>query len=378
MREKLVITSIFVANLNFIIYNTLALNGLYKDGLRIITVVLLMLSFLVNKKILSFNRIDLVWILLLLTSLFSFNINSNVFNFIYIILMLIASKSISTEVFMKKNFKIALVSALIVFVFLQLGITDNIQYSVFDRERSTFGFTNVNAFSGFVYSFSILYLVSRREVRWYHLVTITSLVFFFYTFTDSRTSTAAFMTFVISYISLNVLFKKFSRYAIFLKISMLILALVPLLLSLLSPILLINFQSLDFLTSYRLSINTRYITSNEVINFFFGGTFLDDIDNGYLTLIYSIGFLFSSLIIFFILRALIVLVDNKDSMAIAFIISFLFFNAFESLFIRPELSVTICFWILVYRNLINGSNIANDKKSYTKEKKNCEHTYSYK
>jgi hypothetical protein len=32
----------------------------------------------------------------------------------------------------------------------------------------------------------------------------------------------------------------------------------------------------------------------------------------------------------------------------------MYFNAFESILVRPEISVSICFWFLIYKNILKS------------------------
>lgn len=314
---------------------------------------LLIFSFILNRKKLFLQYIDLAWLFIIMTSLLSFNINDNIINFFFILIVLIVSKDISVDDFYKKSFYITFICSLVIILFLQIGLTQNIQYYQMGRARNTFGFNNVNAFSNLVYSFSMLFLLTRKVIKWSHLLLISGFMYIMFTFTNTRTSILVFSLFLIIFIILNVIFKleNSQKYKVIMKIFMFILILLPLILSLLSPIIFTGFPFLNAITSLRLSIFTNYITDNGLLHLIFGGTKLDNVDNGLLILVYSMGLIFTLFVLYMILHAMSKLIDMRDSKNIAFLISFMYFNIFESILVRPEISVSICFWFLIYKSI---------------------------
>lgn len=119
-----------------------------------------------------------------------------------------------------------------------------------------------------------------------------------------------------------------------------------------------SFYILDIVTSYRLSIITNYIHSNSWLNFIFGGTQIADIDNGLLLILYSLGMFFSIYILIQIFRATHIAYRAKNIREIAFITSFLVYNTVESAIIRPEILITIVFWIIIFNlDFISNHNI---------------------
>ena len=109
------------------------------------------------------------------------------------------------------------------------------------------------------------------------------------------------------------------------------------------------------MTSKRLGRFANYINANNLINIVFGGTTLGDVDNAFLILLYNTGILFTLLVLYMIIIAIIRLIDMKESKYIAFIISFMYLNAFESLLVRPEILISICFWCVIYKTLYTTS-----------------------
>lgn len=351
MRNKLVYSGIFLANFNYILFNTVDPVDLYKNGIRILVIGLLILSTLLSRKILTLKRIDLIWMFLLSISLFSFNVSMNLFNFLYIILVLISSEEIKTQEFFKKSLIFILIGSIFIFALLFLGITENIEYVVGGRIRNTFGFVNVNAFSNVIYAFAILFFLYIEKIKLKHYIFVIGLVYFFYTYTDTRASTYAVFVYMVILVGLNFLykFKATERYMPILKGLVLLILSIPVILSFLSSVLLNHFPVVDVLTSMRLSVFSWYIANNNIINLFFGGSTVRDVDNGFLVMVYSVGIGFGLLALYMINRATLILIDQKKSKYIAFIISFIYFNIFESMIIRPELIITICFWVLIYK-----------------------------
>lgn len=149
-----------------------------------------------------------------------------------------------------------------------------------------------------------------------------------------------------------------------LKISLLFIVLVPIIFSFAAPLLLDNYPYLDVLTSRRLSIFTNYINENQITNYLFGGTEVRDIDNGYLTTFFNTGVMFTVFLLYLIMKALNHSIESKNYRNLAFIISFMYFNAFESLILRPEITVSICFWIVVYNSTKLSSKNKTKKVGY--------------
>ena len=351
MKEKLISASLFLFNLNYILYNTIGLSNLSKNGIRIFAATLLLTSILFDNKVFSLNKIDLIWIILLSASLLSFNFNDKIINFTYLFILLFTSKSMSIDEILKSSFKISVIGIAIVILFLKLGMIQNLEYTLGTRTRSTFGFKNVNAFSSLIYSFSILYMITREKIKCYHILLSLSFVFSIYRYTDTRTTLNSFVIFIVFYLILSKLkdTRIYMRYGAITKGLISSIILLPIIISMLSPVLLEKYPQLNITTSQRILINTSYIYENSIINFLFGGSAIRDIDNGFLTLTFSLGILFLLLTFYLGSFAISRLLDNKDLAYLSFIISFFYFNLLEALMVRTEISVSVCFWIILYK-----------------------------
>lgn len=363
MKHRFIFASLFLANLNYILYNTLEISPLIKDGIRVITIVLLFINILINIKVIRFYPVDILLVTLIATSLVSFNINPNIFNFIYIILIVLLSKDIPMESFLKNNYFNTFIGVCLIIILLQVGLTQNIEYQGLERTRNTFGFKNVNAFSSYMYSSTLIFILSRKRTKWFHIILASIVIVTIYRFSDTRTILVCFIIFLCVYLFListgSLLTKK--KISQLLKPLVVFIAVLPVFASFLSPLILKQYPYLDRITSYRLSINTIYISENKIINLLFGGSVQPDIDNGFLTLFYSAGLLFSIFVVYMILKAICLQMDLKGYKSVAFIISFMYFNSLEALIIRPELSITIYFWVLVYWSFAKPKR----EKSYT-------------
>ena len=359
MKEILIATSLFLFNLNYILYNTIDLSNLTKNGIRIFAAVLLLISILFSNKVFSLNKIDFIWLILLSTSLLSFNFNDKIINFTYLLILLFTSKSIPIDKILETSFKISVIGIFIVFLFLKLGIIQNLEYTVGSRTRSTFGFKNVNGFSSLIFSLSILYMITRKQIKWYHILLSVSFIFTIYKYTDSRTTMNSFIVFIIFYLILNKLKGTtiYRRYRIIIKGVISSIIILPIIISMISPVLLRKYPQLDVITSNRISINTSYIYNNNIINFIFGGSALKDIDNGFLTLTFSLGILFVLLTVYLANSAISRLLDKKEIAYLSFIISFFYFNLLEALMVRTEISVSVCFWLILYKTATERKSV---------------------
>lgn len=110
-----------------------------------------------------------------------------------------------------------------------------------------------------------------------------------------------------------------------------------------------TFQVIDTATSYRLSFISNYIESNSWSNLLFGGTQVKDVDNGFLILIYSLGLFFSLYILIKIIKATHIAFQKNNIRIIAFITSFLVYNLVESAIVRPEVLITMLFWMVIFK-----------------------------
>lgn len=345
IREGLIYASFLISFTNYVLYNTMLIDNLLKNGLRVTAIAFLASSFLFNRKLFTVNIKDIIVLVLLATTLVTLNFNSNLFNIGYIILVIIAAKNIDKNKFKTIIFRTTLIALMITFVLLFAGIIQDVKYTIDDRTRHTFGFVNPNAFSGLLFSTIIMYVLSKQKLEWFRITISVFVVLFFYLFTDSRTPTFAFLLFIGTYLFLYI-FRKMNP--ILIKTGLVIMSIIPPVISFLSPILLDKYPVLDKILSLRLAINTTYIMSNEWINFLVGGTKAADIDNGFLTLSYSIGFFAFALAYMLIIKVLLLALKNRNYIIVAFILSFLFVNAFEAWFLRPEMAVTLFFWNMVY------------------------------
>lgn len=357
MRNKIIFFSLFMSNLNYILYNSIGINDNIKNGIRIGVVGLLLVTILYKIAENKFRKEEILWVLLLIVSMVSLNINRNIVNFFYIILFVFVTKNIEKGKLVKWSYYIMLISLLLVAFMLLAGIISNLHYSIGERARYTFGFLNVNSFSSLIYSFFIIFSMYNKKNNKILTVLLVSLMFLIFKLTDTRTMFFAFIIYVFFYVLLSIVFKYNKINATAIKVSLIILLFIPILFSFASPILLQYFPNLDILTSYRLTVFSDYIYSQQPINFLLGGTSVNDIDNGFLTIFFNAGILFSIYMIYLIIKSINNSVENTDYKTIAFIISFVYFNAFESLMLRPEISVSILFWIVVFTSL--------DSKAYT-------------
>jgi len=369
MKKNLYFIALFLSSINYILFNTIGLSEMYKYGIRFMVIGLVLLYIILNSNRILFSGKDIILLFLVMTPIFAFSINPNVLNGIFIILHLFASKDIALEEFLKKNAYIALIGALLIVLMLALGFVHNEYYAIDGRLRNTFGFKNVNAFSIFVYSLSMLLFLLINNTKKRYLLMITLFVYVIYSFTDTRSLLYGVIIYLVAIFFLNFVFKikNINKYNIFIKISTYIIIMIPIILSLMSSIILRSFPYLDVLTSYRISINSNYIESNSVLNFLFGGSLINDIDNGFLVIIFSIGLPFFIFSMYIMMKSISRLIDYKNSKYISFLVSFIYFSAFESLIIRPEMSIAICFWVLIYK-VYKAENDTNDlsiKKSLT-------------
>jgi hypothetical protein len=291
-------------------------------------------------------------------------------NIIFITLFTIAMKKFTINKF--SHYSLFLVTFAIIFCIggLNLGFIENkidttaalIGLESFgDRNRSTFGFTNVNAFSALISSFIFLLLISWKKNTSIKYLFCTWIVYFFYKETDSRTVVISIMFYFIFIIYYKFAFK----YKKFLNLSALFFLLIPVIITLMSNFLLEKLPFFDILLSFRISYVASLFGGMTFINWLVGGyspVSNITVDNSFALILCSMGLPFLIYLIWITSIRLNECILKNEAEIYAFILAFWYYSFSESNMVRPEMLVGIIFWLFVLRTKENSNKIENINK----------------
>ena len=330
--------------LNFNLYGRIELFLIAGRGLSAIILAYL----IIRRPMIKRSELGFLFLAFLALILGKFN-NLIAINVIFIIGFVIASKSISIEKLVDYCFFVCCFSVFLVFLSLQLGITENTLDIAGGRSRRTFGFANTNAFSGLIYATVLLALIRIRQVNQPMIYGMSLLLFIYYIYveTDSRTLLASTFIYCLIYVGfLTVKSKYLLRFLAFVAI------VTPILLVNILPFLINTIPSLDILLSFRGSYAVNYMSGFPDFAIFFGGATSSSskTDMGLVLLQSSFGIFFTVSAMVFSYISLRKSIDLRMPNIFAFITSFWFYSLSESAIVRPEAIIGLVFWVLIIRS----------------------------
>lgn len=358
--KKVVFLCLLTLSINAVLIQTITTdNFVLKNAIRIGILFLMVLCMLIAKQrilVVLFLLTNLSIILLLLGH------NPDQLSFIFIFVF-VQSLFLLKQREVEKYLLLSSVIALsLIFIFLLLGITENIILEY--RNRMTFGTNGVPFFYNMVYgTFSLWIVYSRKYFRRFKvLITLISLTAttYFYIMTDLRGGYFAFITLIV----LLHLVPLTSRLML-LRIGVALIPVVALVISFwiaslnksiyanqllsLRPIFLNNF--FNNLTFKEIFLSAS-VKSSDTINI---------VDNSYLHLLVGGGLVISLTVGCLFFKAILNLYANKKYIEIAFIISTcLYFNS-ESIMVRMENMFVIYFWYLLIKYSLTNVNAESEE-----------------
>lgn len=318
---------------------------------------------IIDIKSLKVSYIEIIGVLLSLIPLMLGKFNTTTFNILVLFFFIILNKEIDTNEVIKMLIN-SLVIGVLFYLFLYMaGFTSNYSYVLNGRVRNTFGFNNVNAFSSIVYSITMFFLVSRNRIKIFTLILLIISNYIIFKLTDSRSGFYSLIIYMVLLFVQKILFSNKSiKNNFFVKSSFLIILNMPIIISVLFPFLIkSNTDLINKLTSNRLSLFKNYIDDSKIINFVFGASQAQEVDNAFLVMLLTLGVGFFIYFILMVNKSTFNMYKLEKKFKISFVISFLYFSIFEGLLIRPEYILTILFWIIIfrYRNVKKESIITN-------------------
>lgn len=326
----------FILGLNYILYNSLGIDSL-KTVLRITAMLILIIGWILRGNF-KVTRLQLVMMFLILIELL---INgSSVLNIGAAIMYAIGVGS-DIKRCESKLYNVNLILVIIALLLMVLGYTDNYTYiSSVGRQRSTFGFNNPNVASLFYTSAIYLYILSRKQLKYQHLLIALILETVVFYFTRSRTNYFAFIIYlVLMALSMRKWADQISRFCV-IGVNLLFI------LNLVSMFCLPYLLKFDALLSGRITTYLRMVKDAGIVTFLFGNTQLT-VDNFYYMLLYSYGLFFYLIFAIAVKRSLQILYCKKCFKEIVFAASYFLVGVAESSLIRPEILSVLFVWILI-------------------------------
>lgn len=348
--------------INYLSINLLRFGDIFLLLSRISIVFLLFLCFLRKPTI---RKRELLLLFFAITGQVAGGLNNPVgINIIFIIIFIISLKTFSINYFARLGVFLIFCTILFTLIFIYFGIIENKVDTVAaiesygppqDRERSTFGFTNVNAFSALVSSFVFLLLYIWRTSLLIKYLFSAFVLYFFYLATDSRTMLASGLLYLV----FILLFKITIRSKNFLRKVSLILLLLPIMLTVFTDLIASKFQLLDILLSFRFSYSAILLGKMTFLNWIAGGLSPGadvTVDNSFTLILSSMGLPFLIFLVVLTYKRLKECILSRNIEVYSFIMAFWFFSFSESSLVRPEMIIGILFWLLVVRSHDRGDS----------------------
>ena len=333
---------------NYMNFNMLKLGDLITELCRYGEVIFLLICF-TKKTVISVS--DILVLFLLAIIFLGFPDNYIGVNVLFIFFFIICTKGFSVEKIARYSLLLLGVCVFLTFILTYLGKVENIIDTVGDRERTTLGYSNANAFPTIVYSFIMLMFYQWKENYFKKYIISILLVYITFLFTDSRTLVSALLIFVFAHLLFLALAPRMT-----LKILSFMLLLAPIVVTQLSSYLFEDFQEIDDLLSNRLLFSIDFLAQISTLNFIVGGLSPDKIkstvDNGFLLLQASTGTFFLCFVIWLTFRRILISINKQEPEVFSLILSFWYFSFSESSLVRPEAIMGLIFWALIYRPVI--------------------------
>ena len=337
LNKALSYSAILLLTVNYLFYHTLP-DYPYKDLLRIVSIVLLVIAIIVKGKI----RLHLWGLFILAYFVIGFILGSEIsMNLMVITLILYA---LPNNKWRKNSYAFLAINIIVILIYFMLLSSGNIHNTVTQyggRIRNTIGFDNVNAAS---LLFAPVFFIGLASLggKWNILILpIVISSFYLSSITDSRTlfySTllCVFLKLIFQSASIRNRYFKFSRTKLFEIIIVLVF---------MSPILLLVFGGvggvLDKMLSFRIAAISNFIHQNSLLNILIGFSRTQPVDNSFIVLLYGLGLFIYALLIMATIKYFKKEKDIDNHLLMASILSY---ATMEAILIRPECFLSILFW----------------------------------
>ena len=334
-KSKILLSISFLLAINLLLYAFFKVD-LNKNIIRAFCAFLCVLYLFLTKKI------DKPGFILLVIAAYLIVINGNVsINMAFMIILSVPLATCQREELVDNYNKVHVFMLLVIVLSLATGVVKNVNWTYMGRTRNSLGFSHVNYAGLLLFSTVSMFLLSRKEIKWYAVVgsVIVSAVIFYYS--DSRTGFVGTILFIVFLILFHVIPEKMLKYIAAIIITLFFLS--PLIWKL--PIM--NNAIINRLFSTRPGLFLNYIQKNSMINLLFGGSRAGEIDNAFLMLVFNCGLPIYLGTFGAVLQSALNKIERKKRTEVAFIVAALSVGVMESSLIRPELPCMVFFWTTV-------------------------------
>ncbi|GAB3459604.1 hypothetical protein GCM10027321_17730 [Massilia terrae] len=275
-------------------------------------------------------------------------------NMVFILLVCFAVRSIQIRSLASTSTFVLGATILLVLALIQFGYVENgtdvvgiaAELGDDERTRMTFGFRNVNAFSGVVTAFCLLLMFSGKRVV-LRAASAVMVSYIFYKYTDSRTMLLATCSFIV----FSLVFLIFVAHRRLFYIVSVVLIAVPIALSILAATVLDKFPLIDLIFSGRFSFMAEYLNSLPFYRVLIGGVDPPEaltIDNAFALMVGAFGVPFMAYLVWRIFCVIRECALVRDYRTYSFVLSFWLFSFSESNILRPESLICLVFWAIVF------------------------------
>jgi hypothetical protein len=276
-------------------------------------------------------------------------------NLFFLFLFVVATRSVSFEFLVRSAVYITGSTVAMTVILVQLGVFINeedivgMAYELFGDEfrvRDNFGFRNPNAFASIVSAFSLLFMLTGKQLSIRALVAVTvSIVFFIYN--DSRTMVSTTILFVV--LAYGV--KYFKAYPL-LWYWLGVVALTGILFASAFPAEIVaTFPLFDMFISNRSIFITYYYSELSLYAWLIGGAAPSQnvtVDNSFALLLGACGLPFLIYLFWVLQDRLKRCIEASDYRSYAFLLSFSYYSFSESSLVRPEALIGAIFLVLLF------------------------------
>ena len=265
-------------------------------------------------------------------------------NLTFIVIVIGCLRHVNLDSIVDRSLVVFLFAMGLIFALLTLGLTENGIDTADGRNRASFGFSNVNAFTSLVYAFITLALYRWRGQNVVKYVLFTILSYVVYLYTDSRTLVASILLFFFAHVLYAVLPKGM------LKVMALLLLLLPLMLTQMSGYIAETWPLVDIALSFRPSYSAVFIEGFSAYNYLLGGQSPaagQTIDNSFLLIQGAVGLPFLLALTWVAYRKIVESISRNRPEVFCLILSFWYFSYSESSMVRPESIIGVVFWLLL-------------------------------
>lgn len=333
--------SSFFLTMNYLLYATSSFD-VFQTLFRVVAVLFLVGVYASNSAQIALNFAEIF------AAIFSFALillnGAEPLNALLVMLWGICSRAFALKKILKALLIMALVSVAAYCLLYAGGMLHDVQYaSSLGRVRHTLGFDNPNQASIFFMSLFIAPVAVRKH-KTLAIIAVLLVSFLIYTLSDTRTvlfTAVLFCAFILLFSRLCTSTKAIT--AVVMTVA---------LISIVGSFLIPCFRDtvLDEVLSYRATYYAEGLNGLSLIQFFIGCSDQPKlpVDNFFVYAFIMYGIFMGCFLYYEILKAAKAISRSGDSYLTALFCSLLLMGMVESFLIRPELTITLSFWAIVF------------------------------